>query len=103
MTNDKQIMAYLADRDEQRRTAVRDTWHALTPRERRLVREVSVMAYVNGSNARRCGIDKIPPDSAIVSQAIDGCLQNDDLYPVIAHVREQAPPSRTGVRFTVHT
>jgi hypothetical protein len=55
---------------------------AMTPRERRLVRDAAVMGYVRGNMAGKCGDFTIPPDVEILHEVVDACLAFPDLYPV---------------------
>lgn len=79
------IVRYLAERDRQRAEQVRQRWASLTERERALVREAAVMAYVRGVMAAG-GTSRdvqIPPDSAVVRTVISACQAMPDLYPTL--------------------
>lgn len=92
------VVAYIAERDDWRGREVRRRWAALSPRERRLVREAAVMGYVQGVRAVPGSFDvKIRPDREIVSMVIDACSSFPELYPTIYRAgsrrREPEPPS----------
>ena len=79
------LLAYFAQREQQRAEAVDAVLASLTERERRLVREAAVMGYVQGRR-HPADVDH-PKDSAVLSLVIGECLANRDLYPVISGVR----------------
>ncbi|MFI9186876.1 hypothetical protein ACIGXG_32180 [Streptomyces goshikiensis] len=83
MTSDipESLLAYLADR---RASVVEATLACLTDRERRLIREVAVVAYVQG---QRHPTEQSHTDGAILAQAVGACLAAPDLYPVISGVQ----------------
>lgn len=77
------IVRYVAERDRQRTEQVDQTWTSLTERERALVREAAVMAYVRGVMAAG-GTSRdvqIPPDATVVRTVISACQAMPDLYP----------------------
>lgn len=79
------IVRYVAERDRQRAEQVGQVWASLTERERALVREAAVMAYVRGVMAAG-GTSRdvqIPPDSAVVREVIGACQAMPDLYPTL--------------------
>lgn len=81
---DGQLMAYFAERERQRDTAVARRWAALSPREQRLVREAAVMGYVQGVRSVPGSHDtQVPPDSTIIARVINACAAMSDLYPTI--------------------
>jgi hypothetical protein len=58
---------------------------AMTPRERRLVHEVAVMANVQGMMAVGQGVS-VPPDSLVLANVLMACLGFEDLYPTVARL-----------------
>lgn len=87
------LAAYLQRQDQKRADRVQATLATMTDRERRLVREVAVMAYVRGQIAGQCGEEKPPPDSQVVSHVI-ACLHDmPDLYPTINALTKDAAAS----------
>jgi hypothetical protein len=78
------LLDYLDARIQARGERVRDVLAALTERERRLVREVAVMANVRGMQRGQAGQLEIPGDTAVVTDVIDACLGMPDLYPTIS-------------------
>jgi hypothetical protein len=62
---------------------------AMTTRERRLVREVAVMAGVRAT-MRVGSLKRVPPDSDVLFDAISSCLHMDDLYPTVARLERIA-------------
>lgn len=91
MTGLDVLTNYLADRAQQRRDAVHRILNALTDREQQLVREATVMGYVEGVYAAQAGNYVIPDDTAILHQAIDACLAHPDLYLTITATAEEQP------------
>lgn len=82
------LLAYLAQRDAERATAVRDFLASLTARERALMRDAAVMGYVQG---RRHPVgEPHPKDGAVLDLVVDACLHFTDLYPGVAHVAAHA-------------
>lgn len=90
MTGDRtpipeEIVRYVAARDQERAERVDRALAALTGRERALVREAAVMAYVRGVIAAG-GTSRdvqIPPDSTVVREVISACQAMPDLYPTL--------------------
>jgi hypothetical protein len=81
-----EVVAYIHHAEQQRADQVRATVAAMTPREQALVREIAVMAYVRG---RLAGWDSSqPPDSAVLAEAVTGCLHMPDLYPTVNSLTE---------------
>lgn len=81
----EQLLAYFAEREQQRADDVAATLACLTERERRLIREAAVMGYVRG---RMHPADQDQPkDAAVLATVVDACLAMPDLYPVISGVR----------------
>lgn len=82
------LIGYLAERDAERSDRVGATLAAMTDRERLLVREVAVMAFVRGrifgqSTPRDT---PHPKDSEVVYEVVS-CAQSPsmaDLYPLLA-------------------
>lgn len=61
----------------------------LTDRERKLVREASVMGFFLGVNAVPGGEDRrdlIPSDSEVVNRVLATCRHYADLYPTLASI-----------------
>lgn len=78
-----EILRYFAARDRERAEQVDQALAALTDRERALVREAAVMAYVRGVMAAG-GTSRdvqIPPDMAVVREVVAACQVMPDLYP----------------------
>lgn len=73
---------YLAAQDEARRERVLRILGAMTKRERQLVKEIAVMAWVRGMRAGGNGA-KVPKDSEIIFDAVLACLSFEDLYPTV--------------------
>ena len=80
-----QLLAYFAEREQQRANDVAATLACLTERERRLIREAAVMGYVQGQ--RHPAGESHPKDRAVMSLVVGECLAFPDLYPVISGVR----------------
>jgi hypothetical protein len=78
------LIRYLAERNTQRAENVDAVVAALTERERRLVREAAVMAYVQGLMRDRA--EGCPNDAVVLGLVVDACLAAPDLYPVISGV-----------------
>lgn len=85
------LIRYLTERDTQRGNAVADVLASLTERELLLVKEAAVMGYVRGKIS--LSKEKVPRDSAILTEVVDACLASSDLYPVITSVTEQPKPA----------
>ncbi|WP_143589846.1 hypothetical protein [Streptomyces africanus] len=84
------LVDYVLKRDQQRADEVNAVLAAMSERERRLVREASVMGYVHGRQHPK-GADH-PKDSTVVANVIGACLANADLYPVTNAIAEAGPP-----------
>lgn len=82
------LLAYLARRDADRATVVRDFLASLTDRERALMRDAAVMGYVQGR--RHLEGEPHPKDSAVLAMVVDACLHFTDLYPGVAYVAAHA-------------
>lgn len=82
------LAGYHARRTAERAERVEATLAAMTPREQRLVREAAVMGYVRGQIAGRCGEDRPPSDTAVLTEVIACCREMPDLYPIIASLTE---------------
>lgn len=78
------LARYLDERIQARGQRVRDALAGLTERERRLVREVAVMANVRGMQRGQAGQRDVPADTAVVTDVIDACLAMPNLYPTIS-------------------
>lgn len=78
------LLRYLGARLQARGERVRDVLAGLSERERRLVREVAVMANVRGMQRGLAGQRDVPGDTAVVTDVIDACLAMPDLYPTIS-------------------
>lgn len=86
---DADLVRYLAARDQQRTTAVRERLDQLSLRERWLVHDAAVMGYVQGAMAgevaaRTATRTTIPKDSDVVAEVVMCCQQMADRYPVLA-------------------
>lgn len=90
LTVDDRFVAYLATRDQERRAEVNRLVAMMTKRERALVREVAVHAYVRGLMAGRGGEQQPPKDSETLFWTLLGCLSMDDLNPTIARLSRRA-------------
>lgn len=78
---------YFQTRQEQETGRVAAVLAAMTPRERKLVQEVAVMASVRAARLYAGpGRVRIPLDSDIVIDAISACLHMEDLYPIVARL-----------------
>ncbi|WP_030248012.1 hypothetical protein [Streptomyces sp. NRRL S-455] len=84
------LVDYVLKRDQQRADEVNAVLAAMSERERRLVREAAVMAYVHGRQHPN-GADH-PKDSTVLANVIGACLANADLYPVTNYVAKVGPP-----------
>lgn len=74
---------YFHVRQEQEIERVNAVLAAMTPRERKLVREVAVMASVRATG--RTPVPS-PPDSEVLINTISACLHMEDLFPTIARL-----------------
>jgi hypothetical protein len=95
------LLRYFASREQDELSRVEAVLSAMTPRERRLVREVAVMAGVRAT-MRVGSRETVPGDAEVVMDAISACLHMEDLYPTVARlerlthrrsIREGRPPS----------
>ena len=84
------LVDYVLKRDQQRADEVNAVLAAMSERERRLVREAAVMAYVHGRQ-HPAGTDH-PKDSTVLANVIGACLANGDLDPVTNAVTKWGPP-----------
>lgn len=82
-------LTYLAERDAARARAVDEFLTRLTDRERALMREAAVMAYVHGRQHPRD--EKHPKDSHVLAGVINACLAMPDLYPAVNAVSNDTP------------
>jgi hypothetical protein len=73
------LAAYLTAQREAREQRTDRALAALTLRERYLIREASVMGYVQGAMSPRG--EAIPPDSEVLRLVIAAALAMPDLYP----------------------
>jgi hypothetical protein len=75
---------YFEQRQQERAQGVTETLDAMTERERHLVREAAVMAYVQGFKARQAGRTEIPDGFHILHRVIEDMRSTmmADLYPV---------------------
>lgn len=80
---------YLVAQDQARRERVLRILGAMTKRERQLVKEVAVMAWVRGMRAGGNGAE-VPKDSEIMFDAIMACLSFEDLYPTVDRLERVA-------------
>ncbi len=90
MTNDAELLAYLAAREEQRANRVQMTYATLTKREKALVTEAAVMGFFQGTQAAGGFNAKIPKNSVVTTVVIDACLAYPDLYPAMDRVARRA-------------
>jgi hypothetical protein len=81
---------YLQAQDEARRRRVGRILEAMTKRERQLIKEIAVMAWVRGGRASGYGHAAIPLDSEILKEVILACLSMEDLYPTVARLERVA-------------
>lgn len=77
----EQLLAYFAEREQQRAAAVDTFLDSLTDYERGLVHDVAVMGYVRGSLHPRG--EEIPLNRAIVADIVNACFVHSDLYPTV--------------------
>jgi hypothetical protein len=84
------LVDYVLKRDQQRADEVNAVLAAMSERERRLVREAAVMAYVHGRQHPKDADH--PKDSTVLANVIRACLANADLYPVTNAVIKAGPP-----------
>lgn len=75
------LLAYFAQREQQRAAAVDAFLASLTDRERGLVHDAAVMGYVQGLMRDRA--EGCPKDSQVMSLVIDACFAFPDLYPAV--------------------
>lgn len=87
---DEAFAEYLGIQAAARQRRVAQVLSAMTKRERQLVKEVAVMAWVRGSRAASNGHDAIPLDSEIVFDVIMACLGFEDLYPTVDRLERVA-------------
>lgn len=86
------LAAYLEARDREEQGRVEDALRGMNPRERGLVREVAVMAYVRGHMAGRAQADArdfrddYPGDRVVLAGVISACLHMPELYRVMSRV-----------------
>lgn len=80
------LLRYFAASTQRRRERVEAVLAAMTDRERRLVREVAVMANVHGTQRGLAGVRDIPADTAVLHAVIAACLAMPDLYTTIDEV-----------------
>ena len=79
------VLAMLAERQAERDRRTAGLWFALTERERALVREAAVMAYVHGGMSKPGPApDPFPRDMAIVATVLDAVQSFEDRYPTLA-------------------
>lgn len=81
---------YLGIQAVARQRRVAQVLSAMTKRERQLVKEVAVMAWVRGSRAAGNGHEAIPRDSEILFEVIMSCLGFEDLYPTVDRLERVA-------------
>jgi hypothetical protein len=82
---DERFLDYLADRDRQRSEAVERMLANMTERERALVKDAAVMAFVRGFQFCHAnpgaGREQWPKDSAVLKDVLDSVRAFRDLYP----------------------
>lgn len=79
---ERKLAEYLAVQDRKRREAVGRVLATLRPYERRLLREAAVMGYARGT-LLPAG-DKVPPDSRVLFDVVDACIDYPDRFPFLA-------------------
>lgn len=76
---------YLAGRADQRNKEAMVMYGNLTERERALVGEAAVMAYVQGAMAHANGREvQVPKTSEILTTVLIECRNMADIYPTLA-------------------
>lgn len=80
------LAPYLAARDADRTRHAEQLLAAMTKRERSLVREVAIHAYVQGLIAGKSGEQQPPPDSAVLYSTLLGCLSMPDINPTMDRI-----------------
>lgn len=76
---------YLAARQRRRRERAETMWGRFTAREQHLVREASVMGFVQGVRASGAAPpDPFPGDRDVVVEVLDAVVSFPDLYPTLA-------------------
>ena len=98
MTTDlpEPLLAYFAQREQQRANAVNVFLDSLTDYERGLIHDAAVMGYVRGTLHPRG--EGIPRDKAIVADVVSACFAHSDLYP---YVNADFEERRTTVEYFV--
>ncbi|MFF4791850.1 hypothetical protein ACFY2M_19275 [Streptomyces sp. NPDC001276] len=92
------LLAYFAERENQRAAAVETFLASLTDYERGLVHDAAVMGYVQGLMRDR--EEGAPKDSQTMALVIDACLAMPDLYPAVNAEFEER---RTTVEYYAQT
>lgn len=75
------LLAYFAQREQQRAAAVEAFLDSLTDYERGLVHDAAVMGYVQGLMRDRS--EGVPKDSEVMALVVDACFAHSDLYPTV--------------------
>ena len=81
------LLAYFAEREQQRAAAVDTFLDSLTDYERGLVHDAAVMGYVQGLMRDRS--EGVPKDSQTMALVVDACLAMPDKYPTVNGVFEE--------------
>jgi hypothetical protein len=76
------MLAYFAEREQQRAAAVDTFLASLTDYERGLVHDAAVMGYVQGLMRDRS--EGVPKDSQVMALVVDACLAMPDKYPTVS-------------------
>ncbi|MFG3051827.1 hypothetical protein ACGFZP_12880 [Kitasatospora sp. NPDC048239] len=76
------LVAYFAQRETARLDAVAEILMGLTERERLLVKEASVMGWVQGMRHHDL---EYPGDRQALITVVDACLTFSDLYPTLTN------------------
>ncbi|WP_432053721.1 hypothetical protein [Streptomyces sp. bgisy022] len=75
------LLAYFAQREQQRAAAVAAFLDSLSDYERGLFYDAAVMGYVRGSMHPQG--EEIPLKAAIVADVVNACFAHSDLYPAV--------------------
>lgn len=82
----KPMRDYLTQRQQERDAAITAVLEKCTEREQILMREIAVMAYVQGAMAGRAVA--VPSDTAVLRRIVAECLDSPELYPMITRVSQ---------------
>lgn len=76
------MAAYLANRDAHRAREIEALWAGFTARERALIKDAIIMAWIQGSRSTLRG-EQWPGDWVAVPTVLGACLSHPDLYQAI--------------------